>query len=31
MTALGGKTFSDSFPPALPIDQASNALGAYTA
>ena len=30
-TALGGKTFSDPFPPALPIDQASNALDAYTA
>jgi rubrerythrin len=30
-TALGGKTFSDSFPTALPIDQASNAFDAYTA
>jgi rubrerythrin len=30
-TVLGGKTFGDSFPPALPIDQASNALDAYTA
>jgi hypothetical protein len=30
-TASGGKAFSLSFPPALPIDQASNALDAYTA
>jgi hypothetical protein len=30
-SALGGKTFSDPFPPALSIDQASNALDAYTA
>ena len=30
-TALGGKTFSLSFPPALTIDQASNAIDAYTA
>jgi Ferritin-like domain len=30
-TALGGKTFSASFPPALTIDQASNALDAFTA
>jgi len=30
-TALGGRTFSLSFPPALTIDQASNALDAYTA
>jgi hypothetical protein len=30
-TALGGKTFSASFPPALAIDQASNALDAFTA
>jgi len=30
-TALGGRTFSLAFPPALPIDQASNALDAYTA
>ena len=30
-TAIGGKTFSLSFPPALTIDQASNALDAYTA
>ena len=30
-TALGGKAFSLSFPAALTIDQASNALDAYTA
>jgi hypothetical protein len=30
-TANGGKTFSGSFPPALTIDQASNALDAFTA
>ena len=30
-TAAGGKTFSLSFPPALKIDQASNALDAFTA
>ncbi len=30
-TALGGRTFSAAFPPALSIDQASNALDAYTA
>jgi hypothetical protein len=30
-TAMGGRTFNLSFPPALPIDQASNALDAYTA
>ena len=30
-TALGGRTFSLAFPPALTIDQASNALDAYTA
>ena len=30
-TALGGKAFSASFPPALTIDQASNALDAFTA
>jgi rubrerythrin len=30
-TALGGRTFSAAFPPALTIDQASNALDAYTA
>jgi rubrerythrin len=30
-SALGGKTFDDSFPPALTIDQASNAFDAYTA
>jgi rubrerythrin len=30
-TVLGGKTFSLAFPPALTIDQASNALDAYTA
>jgi hypothetical protein len=30
-TALGGKTFSLSFPPALTIDQVSNAIDAYTA
>ena len=30
-TALGGKAFSLSFPPALTIDQASNALDAFTA
>jgi hypothetical protein len=30
-TAHGGRTFSASFPPALTIDQASNALDAYTA
>jgi len=30
-TVLGGRTFSLAFPPALTIDQASNALDAYTA
>ncbi len=30
-TALGNRTFSLAFPPALTIDQASNALDAYTA
>jgi hypothetical protein len=30
-TVLGGKTFNLSFPPSLTIDQASNALDAYTA
>jgi hypothetical protein len=30
-TALGGRTFNLSFPPALAIDQASNALDAFTA
>ena len=30
-TAAGGKAFNLSFPPALTIDQASNALDAYTA
>ena len=30
-TALGGKAFSASFPAALTIDQASNALDAFTA
>jgi len=30
-TAMGGKAFNLSFLPALPIDQASNALDAYTA
>jgi rubrerythrin len=30
-TALGGSTFSLAFPPALTIDQGSNALDAYTA
>jgi hypothetical protein len=30
-TALGGRTFSAAFPPALTIVQASNALDAYTA
>ena len=30
-TALGGRAFNLSFPPALTIDQASNALDAYTA
>jgi hypothetical protein len=30
-TAAGGRAFNLSFPPALPIDQASNALDAYTA
>jgi hypothetical protein len=29
--ASGGKAFSGSFPPALTIDQASNALDAFTA
>ena len=30
-TAMGGKAFNLSFPPALTIDQASNALDAFTA
>lgn len=30
-TVAGGKTFSLSFPPSLTIDQASNALDAFTA
>ncbi len=30
-TTLGNRTFSLAFPPALTIDQASNALDAYTA
>jgi hypothetical protein len=30
-TAMGGKAFGLSFPPALTIDQASDALDAYTA
>ena len=30
-TALGGKAFEFSFPPALTIDQASNAFDAFTA
>lgn len=30
-TAIGGKVFSASFPPALTIDQASNVLDAFTA
>jgi rubrerythrin len=30
-TATGGKAFNLSFPPALTIDQASNALDAFTA
>jgi Ferritin-like domain len=30
-TALGGKAFSLSFPPALTIDQASDAIDAFTA
>ncbi len=30
-TAIGGKTFSAAFPTALTIDQASNALDAFTA
>jgi hypothetical protein len=30
-TATGSKAFNLSFPPALTIDQASDALGAYTA
>jgi Ferritin-like domain len=30
-TVMGGKAFSLSFPTALPIDQASDALDAYTA
>jgi rubrerythrin len=30
-TVLGGRTFSLAFPPAFTIDQASNALDAYTA
>jgi Ferritin-like domain len=30
-TVTGGKAFNLSFPPALTIDQASNALDAYTA
>jgi hypothetical protein len=30
-TALGGRTFNLSFPPGLTIDQASNALDAFTA
>ena len=30
-TRLGGRAFSLSFPPALTIEQASDAMGAYTA